>query len=919
MADLITRYINPDGTRDYDSVEDWESDLGGATLPDLPNVNERISGVIEGDWSAEPACPGLLLNAWTHTSDDCRVGLSGVSEASHSGVWDDTKFRIESTGNGITIGSTVKHVSIGRIQIRYDTGDTGNYGIYGSFSGSISGRFSVQLCLIVNGGTTNGKSGIYFDGYGSGWQCVSNGNTVIGSKVGNAIHFDNCDDPLLYYNTVVPSGGTGIYVANVFSGGEAKCNLVKGGSPCFSGLASLADCDYNSSSDATADEGGGTHNYINQSYAFVDESGSDYHLLPTDTGAYAKGIEITVPIWLSTWDIDGEARVYFSIGSDDGPAPPPGASLVLKYVAESGGDYDSLYDWEADNGGATSSDLPTNNERIRAEVTGTWTASEITRLIISGITTDSTHWVEVEATGDSAASLDGWDTGAFRLDGSQSQMLYISVDHCRIKGIQIENTAANSYGIYINTASTGNCEYVIDSCRVQSDHTNGRYGIRAYHPSATSGYFKVINSIVSGWGYSAGRGIMSGQLDAIILNNVVYNCDYGISAEYTFLGSASIMENNIVSAHDVSCYLNTFRFAIEDYNIASDTTAAGSNSQNSVTPSFADAAGGDFTLQAGDTIARGAGDNLDAYFTWDMDGDTRPASPTAWDSGADHYISSVVYSDLTLAVSSSLATSFTARVYAGIPLSISSTLSLASALHTYAGLPVTVGSSVGIAPLVHVLAGIGASIASGLVVVPVLHNYVGLSCTVGIALDSQAALKNYAGIPLSLASLLDVAFVFEDYDASLPILDLSVPFRGWTVTGTPLVGQMQAGASAVLNVSSVSRLVGGSRSALDGIPTALVSTGARIVMRHAASGADLHYYLRAGTDSEVIPWTIRPDDYDIGTNAKVWVLTQVMKDGVICGYLGGSTNQFHRLFCRLDATNDVQLVPDETSPFNILS
>ncbi|MBV8199064.1 MAG: hypothetical protein JOZ15_00425, partial [Acidobacteria bacterium] len=50
-------------------------------------------------------------------------------------------------------------------------------------------------------------------------------------------------------------------------------------------------------------------------------------------------------------------------------------------------------------------------------------------------------------------------------------------------------------------------------------------------------------------------------------------------------------------------------------------------------PSFVDPGNGDFHLLASDTCARGEGSTLSNLFTWDIDGNPRPAT-SAWDAGA---------------------------------------------------------------------------------------------------------------------------------------------------------------------------------------------------------------------------------------------------------------------------------------------
>jgi len=103
-----------------------------------------------------------------------------------------------------------------------------------------------------------------------------------------------------------------------------------------------------------------------------------------------------------------------------------------------------------------------------------------------------------------------------------------------------------------------------------------------------------------------------------------------------------------------------------DYNIcgntngSGDTTAPGANSIDNVLGSdlFADLTPGaeDLHLKSDSTVAAGAGTNLSAYFTIDIDGETR----SNWDIGADEYVSgggSVFSASLSLSQSLGVSSS----------------------------------------------------------------------------------------------------------------------------------------------------------------------------------------------------------------------------------------------------------------------
>jgi len=81
------------------------------------------------------------------------------------------------------------------------------------------------------------------------------------------------------------------------------------------------------SGDETADDAGGDGNRTNQTFAFVDEAGDDYHLAATDAGAKDRGMDLSAdPVLPVDTDMDGEVRGdAWDIGADEvgGGGPPP--------------------------------------------------------------------------------------------------------------------------------------------------------------------------------------------------------------------------------------------------------------------------------------------------------------------------------------------------------------------------------------------------------------------------------------------------------------------------------------------------------------------------------------------------------------------------------------------------------------------
>lgn len=69
----------------------------------------------------------------------------------------------------------------------------------------------------------------------------------------------------------------------------------------------------------------------------------------------------------------------------------------------------------------------------------------------------------------------------------------------------------------------------------------------------------------------------------------------------------------------------------------------------------------------------------------------------------------------------------------------------------------------------------------------------------------------------------------------------------------------------------ITALTGGASNALDSLPTAGSNMATGRILAFLLSGELVFYQLQAGTTSEASPGVIRPDDFHITDNQKVWV------------------------------------------------
>jgi len=129
------------------------------------------------------------------------------------------------------------------------------------------------------------------------------------------------------YNTTIDNCLIGIRVWGACVERNVLVRIDGAGAECWYNNASH-DRSYCASSDATANEQGGTGNRDSQTFTFA--GAGDYHLDAADEGALDFGDDLTT--YGFTTDIDGETRVAsWDIGADEyisaaSPTPTPSAT-----------------------------------------------------------------------------------------------------------------------------------------------------------------------------------------------------------------------------------------------------------------------------------------------------------------------------------------------------------------------------------------------------------------------------------------------------------------------------------------------------------------------------------------------------------------------------------------------------------------
>ncbi|MBU4129116.1 DUF2341 domain-containing protein, partial [bacterium] len=264
-----------------------------------------------------------------------------------------------------------------------------------------------------------------------------------------------------------------------------------------------------------------------------------------------------------------------------------------------------------------------------AECYNDWPSGLEDNVTINGWTTNATNYVKVytpisERHNGRAKDSEGNYTG-FALKTSSTaispQEIYTVID-----GLIIEITSSSASGISAN--SNGKYSTISNNIAFKTTGSSGS-GINTYAGWDQNIY--IYNNIIYGTG-GANFGVGIYAAAGTIYNNAVYACNTGIES-YNY----DVDTKNNISFGNTTDYVGT-TFSPASNNISSDSTAPGTGSLTNQTLSdiaFVSTESGseDFHIQS-TSVAKGAGADLSATFTTDIDDQTRLG---AWDIGADEF------------------------------------------------------------------------------------------------------------------------------------------------------------------------------------------------------------------------------------------------------------------------------------------
>mgnify|MGYP001618703724 FL=1 len=290
MATEIIKTIRASGG-DYTSRSAFEA----AVPANLVTLDQQWSGVIDAFEDT------IAVTVAGTTTDATRyVEFRVASGQGHAGKWDATKAKlIVSAGTAFYNDQPYTRIIGDQIS------DSANYDVtlrdnFGDFRGDkliLKETGTEGLAVLLNSNNSHLRNSVIYDSF-----------VGIQNNLG-ANHY--------VYNCTIQNCTTGLKnVANTTIG---KNILVKGGTTCFVFVAGTMNLSYCASSDATADDWGGTGNRISQTFTFVDETGDDFHLAVGDAGAKDYGVDLSGDAnYPFSDDIDGQTRSgTWDIGADE--------------------------------------------------------------------------------------------------------------------------------------------------------------------------------------------------------------------------------------------------------------------------------------------------------------------------------------------------------------------------------------------------------------------------------------------------------------------------------------------------------------------------------------------------------------------------------------------------------------------------
>jgi hypothetical protein len=321
----ITFVIDPDmgAGYNYDSLFDWEAARQGTLV--VPEVAKcRCTGGT-ADTTA------VTIDGWTTSATQYwKIWTDPAESYRHAGIPVDTgnKYRLkctESSGHHIVLEENGWFDGIQFFSEKDSTADlsTIQFDADVAFNIKISNSIFKGLESANHSGWHEGLELYPNIGVGSKfyiWNCIfidffstsAYESAAIAGGTYSTIYLYNCT----IHNCAVgvSAGGATVYAKNVLTAATIYHGFIT-----ETGSMTCTNC---ASSDATADDFGGSGNRVSQTFTFVDAANDDFHLAANDAGALGYGLNLYNDAnYPFQDDIDGQDRggsgASWDIGADE--------------------------------------------------------------------------------------------------------------------------------------------------------------------------------------------------------------------------------------------------------------------------------------------------------------------------------------------------------------------------------------------------------------------------------------------------------------------------------------------------------------------------------------------------------------------------------------------------------------------------
>lgn len=305
---------------DYTDLAAWDA----AEAVDLPSSLKRATALMRPTGGSYDFTTVVFSSSWVTDATHWVEVRTDPGPLRHTGKWTASAARFQALDNAVLFTMTTgpNHLKFIGLQIELNDA-TGARAWY--WTGAAAGWIYIDRCIVKSVGVT-------------GTHANCNAIRATGGKVGyvsNLLVYDLINGSTSHYAVRWLSGAT-IYCHNVtvvncrvgFSDDGNAGNfsrvyncLAQGctlaGFQVASGSFDQAD---SNCSDIASDAPG--TNPQTGTVAFANAGAKDYHLLSSDTVAYANGADLSADSVLPfSIDIDGGPRVPWSIGADEGNFP----------------------------------------------------------------------------------------------------------------------------------------------------------------------------------------------------------------------------------------------------------------------------------------------------------------------------------------------------------------------------------------------------------------------------------------------------------------------------------------------------------------------------------------------------------------------------------------------------------------------